>query len=196
MQESEEELDGSVPSKLWLRRCSSSPLPSLVTASEDTNTQKEMEAVEALPTTVEETSIDEESIEAALEKMSLQICKSDGGEEYPSDKENLPPEEFQSRPSRKSRWDVRGSLGGESERSSTGEEEERHPFQELQIGPVGSKWSHKLLYSPSLVSSPDSDFGSRALGLPRPQRRCALAGVCYFCFILLYSICSRISDIQ
>ena len=181
MQENEEEPDGSAPSKLWLRRCNSSPLPSLVTASEDTKTQNETEAVEALPTTLEETSNDEETIEAALEKMSLQMCKSDGGEEYPSDKENLPPDEYHGLPSRKSRWDVRGtSLGGESQRWSTGEE--RHPFQELQIGPVGSKWSHKLLCSPSLVSSPDSDFGSRALGLPRPQQRCASSGVCYFCF--------------
>jgi pSer/pThr/pTyr-binding forkhead associated (FHA) protein len=210
--------EGSTPSKLWLRRCSSEPLPSIVTATAAKTASKtekqtkpsEREEEEALSILNPELCNAHESIgsiESALRKLSMQSYESDGEESnyYPSDKENIqPPHEEQlvlppstSENFRKTLWSCEagrdstavGLGSGMSGRSSskaaadtvTREDINRRiPFQPLLcIQPMSSKAgaaavaAYKPVFSPSTstASSLDSDFGSRALGLPRPHHQ-------------------------
>ncbi|CAM6012316.1 unnamed protein product [Sphagnum balticum] len=212
--------EGSTPSKLWLRRCSSEPLPSLVTATAAKTASKtekqtkpsEIEEEEALSILNPELCNAHESIgsiESALRKLSMQSYESDGEESdyYPSDKENIqPPHEEQqvllpstSKNFKKTLWSCEsgrdstttavGHGSGMSGRSSseaaadtvTREDVNRRiPFQPLLcIQPMSSKAgavaaaAYKPVFSPSTstASSLDSDFGSRALGLPRPHHQ-------------------------
>lgn len=212
--------EGSTPSKLWLRRCSSEPLPSLVTATAAKTASKtekqtkpsEKEEEEALSILNPELCNAHESIgsiESALRKLSMQSYESDGEESdyYPSDKENIqPPHEDQqvllpstSENFKKTLWSCEagrdsttttvGHGSGMSGRSSskaaadmvTREDVNRRiPFQPLLcIQPMSSKAgavaaaAYKPVFSPSTstASSLDSDFGSRALGLPRPHHQ-------------------------
>jgi len=210
--------EGSTPSKLWLRRCSSEPLPSLVTATAAKTASKtekqtkpsEREEEEAFSILNPELCNAHESIgsiESALRKLSMQSYESDGEESnyYPSDKENIqPPYEEQlvlppstSENFRKTLWSCEagrdstavGHGSGMSGRSSskaaadtvTREDINRRiPFQPLLcVQPMSSKAgaaaaaAYKPVFSPSTstASSLDSDFGSRALGLPRPHHQ-------------------------
>jgi hypothetical protein len=213
--------EGSTPSKLWLRRCSSEPLPSLVTATAAKTASKtekqtkpfDKEEEEALSILNPELCNAHESIgsiESALRKLSMQSYESDGEESdyyYPSDKENLqPPHEEQqvllpstSKNFRKTLWSCEagrdsttttvGHGSGMSGRSSSKaaadtvireDVNKRIPFQPLLcIQPMSSKAgaaavaAYKPVFSPSTstASSLDSDFGSRALGLPRPHHQ-------------------------
>ncbi len=212
--------EGSTPSKLWLRRCSSEPLPSLVTATAAKTASKtekqtkpsEKEEEEALSILNPELCNAHESIgsiESALRKLSMQSYESDGEESdyYPSDKENIqPPHEEQqvllpstSKNFRETLWSCEagrdsttttvGHGCGMSGRSSSKaaadtvtrkDVNSRIPFQPLLcIQPMSSKAgavaaaAYKPVFSPSTstASSLDSDFGSRALGLPPPHHQ-------------------------
>ena len=147
--------DGSASPNLWLRRCSSAPTPTLITPSDTLGAEKENE-IEILPVLNRESS--GEGLPDSLKNLLAY-------DEYPSEKEN-----YQSARNRRKSlsWDGRQSL-----RSANILEVDRQPFAELQ----GDLKLAKSVFSSSLVSSPDSDFGSRTLGLPPPQRQVTSAMV-------------------
>lgn len=144
--------DGSVSPNLWQRRCSFAPIPTLVTPADALVAHRESE-VEVLPLLNRECS--KESVPDSLRDLLSY-------DEYPSDKENH--ESIKNR--RKSlSWDGRQPC-----RSPNILKEDRQPFAKLQV-------EAKPVLSLSWASSPHSDFESRTLGLPPPQRQVTSAMV-------------------
>lgn len=138
----------------WLRRCSSAPMPSLVTpeGGSGAHDEYEFEILQVLSRDC--------SGEYGRSEIPLKSTSSHSNDEYPPDKENCQTGSIR----RKSlSWD-----GRQSACRSPSMEEDRQPFAELQ---ADFKWLEPV-FSPSLASSPDSETGSRSrtLGLPPPQR--------------------------
>ncbi|KAG0617663.1 hypothetical protein M758_4G006100 [Ceratodon purpureus] len=147
--------EGSASPNLWLRRCSSAPMPTVVTPEDALGAHNDNE-VEVLPALNREPS--REDLPNSLTNLSSY-------DEYPSDKENYQP----AKDRRKSlSWDGRQSCSSPNILAI-----DRQPFAELK---TDLKLAKPMFSSP-LASSPDSDFGSRTLGLPPPQRQVTSAMV-------------------
>ncbi|KAJ7145219.1 hypothetical protein O6H91_22G010000 [Diphasiastrum complanatum] len=142
------------PASLWLRRCNSTPLPQLVTASLPSHARP----LQKLPifSEAEETQ-DHNKVSLARDNAD------DESEYYPSDKENVAP--ARKTPSKKQ--EDRKSLL----------QQERQPFQPLVVpSPVSQSgsYSYRPVFQPASCTSSEED-SLKALGLPKHLRQSILA---------------------
>ncbi|KAG6549683.1 hypothetical protein Mapa_008662 [Marchantia paleacea] len=184
------------PSKLWLRRCTSAPLPALTTTGPNPGSEstKIVPSAPPLSALVEEQqeahkgdSISGIKSSAAAAAAAVKAKKKalkfelDEDEEYPSDKENWVPVRLPSNPALKSDDCLSESHGRAVPKESSSsliESIERQPFRPLFPPLPCASLGYKSVFQSSADSyvSSEEDFNCRALSLPRPQHKLCPTG--------------------
>ncbi|KAL2650610.1 hypothetical protein R1flu_018738 [Riccia fluitans] len=183
--------ENKTPSKLWLRRGSSAPLPALNTTDGPENKQpsKIVPSAPPLSDLIEEqpkaAGIAAQNVSEKTKKKNLVVSKKldlEDDQDYFSDKENVDPIRLPYKPGTvsgafKSSTECSTSSVSKNSSSSLVESIERQPFRPLFNPLPCTTVGYKGVFQSTADSygSSDEDLNCKALSLPRHQKYCPTA---------------------